>query len=260
MPSQANPYDNKIHFNIHIDPSYLELSMRVAQLIENRAELAIAKRQVFSLVLSGGQTPSKIYEILAGLAITWEHVHLFWTDERMVPTDSPDSNFNMVREKLLSKVQIPVSNVHRIKAELPNSESAARLYESEIHSFFDQYSASPSFDLVLLGVGVDGHTASLFPEVMEKIIKSPNWVETMWIDKLRSRRISLCPSLINQAREIVVIASGHGKSSILKKVLEPEGSTMKYPIQFVHPRSEEIMWCLDREAASELDVSKESKI
>src|SRR5210317_114660 len=153
--------------------SLRELSLAAAEFIAELAEARIKERNIFTLVLSGGNTPRQLYEELASLPISkridWQHTHLFWGDERCVPSDNPDSNFSLAFQALISRVDVPPANIHRIPATTGSAKAVAKEYEKTLREFF-QYAAEndsstsfPSFDLVLLGLGADGHTASLFP-------------------------------------------------------------------------------------------------
>jgi 6-phosphogluconolactonase len=159
METQLEP-DRKRR--IQIVPTAESLAKEGARIFMRAAISAIERRGRFSVLLSGGSTPKKMFEILAGKKIPWSHIDLFWGDERMVPPDHPDSNYGMTSAALLSKVAIPPGNVHRVHGELPDAKEAALQYEQDLKKFFG--GQTPQFDLVFLGIGPEGHTASLFPE------------------------------------------------------------------------------------------------
>lgn len=215
----------------------------------NNAQAAIQKQGIFSVALSGGSTPKQLY---AGLAepeqqekLEWEHIHLFFGDERHVPPDHSDSNFKMVQDVLLSNISIPQDCVHRVKAEL-DPRVAAFAYEDELRGFFE--SEWPQFDLVLLGLGVDGHTASLFPGTAG-LNEEHRWFIANQVPQLEEWRLTLTKHAINAARKIVVLVSGVDKAEMVSKVLSDDGSDELKPVQLISPVDGEMVWMLDREAA-----------
>ncbi len=216
------------------------------------AQAAIEERGRFSAALSGGSTPSGLY---AGLAepehrdmLDWTHVHLFFGDERHVPPDHPNSNFNMVQEKLFSKIPIPQNNVHRVMAEL-DPRLAAFNYEDQLRRFF--VGEWPRFDLVLLGMGDDGHTASLFPRTAG-LNEEQRWFIANFVPNLGEWRLTLSKNAINAARKIVVLVGGQSKAEMVAEVLSENNSQVKKPIQMISPVDGDCVWLLDREAAGSL--------
>jgi 6-phosphogluconolactonase len=213
---------------------------------------AIEERGVFSVALSGGSTPEMLY---AGLAepdrqagIDWANIHLFFGDERHVPPDHPDSNFLRVKQILLDEVSIPTENVHRVKAEM-EPRMAAFSYEDELRAFFcDEW---PRFDLVLLGMGHDGHTASLFPKTAG-INEEQRWFIANQVPSQGGWRLTLTKHAINAARKIVVLVSGDSKAEMLAEVLTGVSDPLLKPIQLISPKAGEMIWLLDRAAASRL--------
>jgi 6-phosphogluconolactonase len=213
------------------------------------AEIAAKGRA--TLALSGGTTPRAVYVLLGSepfrSAIPWRNVHCFWGDERCVPPENPESNYRMVRESLLDRIAIPSGNIHRIAGELPPEQAAAQ-YEAELHSYFGSPSAgNMQFDLILLGLGDDGHTASIFPGTnaeseQQKIVVavSPRTVP--------QPRVTLTLPVLNQAKQILFLVSGERKAAIVKEILE--GEEGRYPSQKVHPVAGDVRWLLDADAAS----------
>ncbi len=216
------------------------------------AAKCIKERGKFTVALAGGSTPEPLYEALGSEKnqgrVDWEKVHLFWGDERHVPSDHPDSNYGMVRQALLEKVVIPEDNVHRVPAELDVHE-AATVYEADLRAFFD--GAWPRFDLVLLGMGEDGHTASLFPH-SDGLKEEQRWFIANYAPKRETWRLTLTKNAINAARQIVVLVSGQLKAEMLAEVskglYEPESK----PIQYISPTDGELHWLVDDEAGAKL--------
>jgi 6-phosphogluconolactonase len=233
-----------------------ELARAAAEEFSRRAGEAIRTRGRFSVALSGGSTPRRLFALLADPAepfrdrIDWRAVHLFWGDERHVPPDHPESNFRMARETLLDRVEIPAANVHRMHGEEPDAARAAALYEDELRSFFG---AMPRFDLVLLGLGADAHTASLFPGTAA-VREREHWVAAPWIEKLGTFRITLTPAVFDRAAAVIFLVQGDEKAGALRAVLTGNRDPDCVPAQAVHPLDGEILWLVDRAAARELDT------
>lgn len=237
-----------------------ELARAAAEEFTRRADEAVRTRERFTVVLSGGSTPRSLYALLADPAepfrdrIEWRAVHFFWGDERHVPPDHPESNFRMARETLLDAAPIPAENIHRIRGEEPASR-AASLYEDELRALF---STAPRFDLVLLGLGADAHTASLFPGT-EAVRERERWVVASWVEKLRSFRITLTPAALNRADAVIFLVQGEEKSEALHAVLEGECDLDRWPAQAIRPESGEVLWLVDRAAASGLKADPEAE-
>lgn len=214
------------------------------------AEAAIAARGRFCVALSGGNTPRSVNAELAAdykNRLPWDKVYIFFGDERHVPPDDPQSNYRMVRESLLSKVPIPKENVHRILAELP-AQAAAVQYEMDLRAFFHLPAGSwPRFDLIFLGLGDDGHTASLFPG-SAGLEEHRRLVIANSVEKLETERITFTYPVLNHASEIVFLVSGKAKAQALKAVFtSPPGS---YPAQAVQPENGKLLWLVDQDAAA----------
>jgi 6-phosphogluconolactonase len=231
------------------------LTRRAAQEVLQRAEAAVARREQFTLALSGGSTPRGLYELLVSdeyrARIPWRRAHFFWGDERSVPPDHPDSNFGMVRSAMLSKVEVPAENIHRIEAELPASV-AAQAYEEHIRAFFRlKPGQGPPFDLALLGLGADAHTASLFPG-MEAVREKERLVIATSAPKLGSPRITLTPPALNAAAEVMFLVAGADKASALAAVRQGPIDRDRYPAQAIAPSHGSVLWLVDEAAASRL--------
>lgn len=208
-----------------------------------------AAQAAFSLVLSGGSTPRALYELLTETdEIDWLKVHIFWGDERCVPPDHADSNYRMAREALLDHVPLPHANIHRIRAE-QDPEQAAESYEDELRHYLGP---DGRFDLVLLGMGDDGHTASLFPETAaldetERLVLANN------VPQLETWRITLTAPLINRARNVAFLVAGENKAAPLREVLHGPRQPHRYPAQMIAPENGRLVWFVDQAAAANLE-------
>jgi 6-phosphogluconolactonase len=234
---------------VHENPD--ELAEVAAREFATRAEGAINALGRFAVVLAGGSTPNATYEALArdySGELDWGSVHVFFGDERSVPPDHEDSNYRMAHEVLLSRV--PVGSVHRMRGELPPAEAAAA-YEEELREFFGPEGV-PAFDLILLGLGEDGHTASLFPETSALDV-TDRWVVANPVLKLEATRLTLTVPAINAARAVTFLVAGEGKAEALKEILEGETDPRAYPAKFIRPESGDLTWMVDRAAASLMD-------
>ncbi|HET9363849.1 MAG TPA: 6-phosphogluconolactonase [Candidatus Angelobacter sp.] len=236
---------------IKILPDSAALNLAAAQEFGTAAEQAIAQHGRFSVALSGGNTPRSVYSLLAQqykTSLPWDKIHIFFGDERSVPPDHPDSNYRMANEALLSHVPVPPENVHRIHAEL-DPEAAAKDYESQLRSFFQlANNAWPRFDLIMLGLGDDGHTASLFPG-SSALGENFRLVVPTWVEKKKTFRVTLTYPVLNHAAEVEFLVSGSSKAEILRDVLNPSGSET-FPAQLIKPDSGCVLWLLDQVAAS----------
>jgi 6-phosphogluconolactonase len=215
------------------------------------ANAAVDEFGRFCVALSGGNTPRGLYELLArepAGSLPWEKVHIFFGDERHVPPDHPESNYRMVLETLLSKVAIPESNVHRVRAEL-DAHAAAVDYEKQIHDVFQlQPGELPFFDLILLGMGDDGHTASLFPGT-PALQETTRLVAANYVEKLKTDRITLTFPVLNNAANVVFLVCGAGKAEIMQEVFSADNNR-DCPASSIHPTHGRLLWIADREAAS----------
>jgi 6-phosphogluconolactonase len=224
------------------------------------AARAVKERGRFAVALSGGTTPAGLYAVLTAEArvrgaVDWERTQAFWGDERQVPPDHQDSNYRMAREVLLSKVPVPEANVHRIPGEIPDAAEAALRYEEELRATLGLTANKlPRFDLVLLGLGADGHTASLFPGT-EALREKHRAVIANWIDTLRAWRITLTVPAINRARSVMFLVCGEDKAEAVKSVLEGPRNLKALPARLIQPESGRMLWFLDRPAARLLEAS-----
>lgn len=217
---------------------------------------AIDDHDYFAVALSGGSTPRALFELLAAPEnaqhIGWSKVHVFWGDERTVPPDHPDSNYQMAQQALLDQVALPSSNVHRIAGELEPALAAAE-YEQTLRSFFATRAGKNRFDLILLGMGDDGHTASLFPDTAA-LDETERLVVANYVPKLDTWRITLTASIINQAAHVAFMVAGAGKADTLKRVLHGPRQPHELPSQLIQPVDGELVWLVDKAAAAQLDI------
>jgi 6-phosphogluconolactonase len=220
------------------------------------AARALAYRGRFTIALSGGSTPRGLYALLADARapfrerIRWDRTHVFFGDERHVPPGHPESNFRMASEALLAHVA--VASVHRILGELASAAAAAEAYETELRRFFALTAAEeppPRLDLVLLGLGPDGHTASLFPGT-DALDERRRWVTAPYVERQHGHRITLTFPVLDRAREVLFLVAGKEKAVALSKVLAPPAGEAPLPAARVRPAGESPLWIVDREAAS----------
>jgi 6-phosphogluconolactonase len=235
-----------------------DLFQAAAEEVIRAATSAITERGRFTIALSGGSTPKNLYTLIAANAsasLPWDRMFFFWGDERHVPPDDPDSNYRMAKETLLSKVAIPPANIFRIPAENPDASAAADAYEQTLRKFFAVAPGEfPRFDLILLGIGPDGHTASLFPETAALQERS-RLVVANWVEKLQTNRITFTLPVLNAARCVAFLVSGIDKAAVLHEVLEGNAPAEKYPSRLVQPSDGKLIWFVDRAAASQLSTA-----
>jgi len=228
-----------------------ELATAAAEEFAARAHDALSRRGRFTAVLPGGSGPIRFFEILAGRksGIRWSRVHVFWGDERFVPPAHPESNFRTAQETLLAHVPIPQANVHRIRTESLSPDAAAAIYEQEIRTFFRLPAGRfPRFDLVVLGLGADGHTASLFPG-SEAVTEDVRMVVAALIARLGTHRITLTLPVFNSARAVMFLVSGKQKAEALARALEGGEGSEGLPAPLVRPRRGPLLWMVDRAAS-----------
>jgi 6-phosphogluconolactonase len=232
-----------------------ELAERSAERIAGAANEAVAQRGRFTLCLSGGDTPAATYARLGSERvdeIPWRAVHVFWGDERCIPLERPDNHFTMATELMLSRVPIPPENVHRARGEAPDPAAAATEYEALLRGFFNPGDGGvPIFDLVLLGMGEDGHVASLFPG-SAGWRERDRWAVDHYVIKRgeRVRRLTLTMPLITAAREVMILVSGEHKADAVAGVLQ---GTVDLPAAQVNAEASCVRWMLDAKAAGALD-------
>ena len=239
---------------IQIHKNLQELSIAAAELFTASAEQSVASRGRFLAALSGGGTPKPLHEMLASDPyqdkVEWKKTHIFWGDERCVPNNDPGNNYFQARQALLDRVPLPVENIHRVISEL-EPEEAALDYASQLKDFAEAPHAWPRLDLVILGMGDDGHTASLFPGSQVEIA-SPTVAVTANYQDRPARRVSLTPLVINAARRVIFLVSGQSKAETLARILNGEYQPELLPAQRIRPTDGEVIWLVDEAAAGKL--------
>ncbi|HUO35081.1 MAG TPA: 6-phosphogluconolactonase [Candidatus Acidoferrum sp.] len=235
--------------DIRVLPDLPSLNLAVLGDMDRLIAEAVSQRGRFAIALSGGHTPANLYSLWAQRdhsSTPWDRIHLFWGDERFVPPDDPLSNYRMIRESLISRVPIPAANVHPFRTELPTPEAAAADYESTLRAFFA--SAPPQFDVQLMGLGGEGHTASLFPG-SPGLQEKTRWVMAVQAPAKPPNRLTFTPVVLNQGRNTYFLVAGAEKRDIIEKLRsEPEGKPSAYPARQLQP-SGAVIWFLDRAAA-----------
>lgn len=238
---------------LRIFPDRDTLALAAAHHFLSIGQAALMHRGRFMVAFSGGTTPKMLFERMhverMRDSLDWEQVHIFWGDERCVPPDDAASNYRMARESLLDDVRIPASNVHRFMTEMPPDETAKQ-YQKELQSCFGLVDDSmlPVFDLVLLGLGSDGHTASLFPGT-SVLDEQERWAAAVHVEKLEAWRVTLTLPVLNAARDVMFLVSGGEKAQILQEVLKAKDQVVKYPAQLVQPAAGRLYWFVDDKAA-----------
>lgn len=235
-----------MHPDLQVYPDIEALRKAAAERIVTILDEAHAGQETAAFVLTGGDTPKPVYETLASLPyrerVAWGRIHFFWGDERCVPPDHPDSNFGMAWKSMLSKLPIPPGHIHRMRGEMPDPEEAAALYDQEIRNVFGS-EALPSFDLVLHGMGDDGHTASLFP--------GATWDEERLTiatsTPANARRISMTPRILNAAKNGIFLVAGSRKAAALSQVIDDPGGDL--PASRIRPTRGTLVWMVDTRAA-----------
>jgi 6-phosphogluconolactonase len=232
------------------------MSVRAAEEIVHVSGEAICTHGQFTLCLTGGNTPARIYNLIATrfhLSVDWNAVHLFWGDERCVPPGDEASNYGMANRTMLSGLNLDPGQIHRMRGE-DDPEAAARAYEDELREFFSlAENEFPRFELVLLGLGDNVHIASLFPG-SPAIHESRRLVSAVEVDAPQRRRITLTPPVLNHAARVMFIVSGANKAEAVRLALQGPRDIDKYPAQLIDPDRTEVMWLLDRAAASQLKL------
>jgi 6-phosphogluconolactonase len=244
---------------VYPDKNYLAIAL--AELIIQQGAAAIASQGTFSLVLSGGTTPRAAFSLLAEKnyrnRLAWAKTFVFWGDERCVPPEFPESNYGMARRAFLDEVPLPAEHIFRMQGEITPT-IAAEVYEGQLRAYFSRMRAvnglEKTFDLVLLGLGDDGHTASLFPET-PALDEKQRWVVANYVPRLDDWRLTLTYPVINAAGCVVFLVSGSGKAEILRKVLlaeqngKPTGSS-PLPAERIRPETGQLLWLADEAAAA----------
>ena len=222
---------------------------RALELILQKIATTLETQDTFAIALSGGSTPKPLYEALAKEDLPWSKIHIFWGDERYVAPDHRDSNQLMTRQAWLDKIDIPSGNIHPVPTEANNPSSDAEKYEAELKDFFQQ-EEFPIFDLILLGMGDDGHTASLFPQTAALAV-SDRFITVG--EKDGEPRITFTVPLINRAGCVMFLVAGENKRPALKEIFALEGDAQQYPSRLIQPQGE-LVWLLDDAAGRELEI------
>ncbi|MGB7442442.1 MAG: 6-phosphogluconolactonase [Coleofasciculaceae cyanobacterium] len=235
--------------NVEVLPDKSALIERAIALVTTKIKESVQERERFTIALAGGGTPKPLYEALASLDLPWDKIHVFWGDERYVPPDHPESNQGMARGAWLDKVDLPEGNIHPVPTDSANPTADAEKHEAQLREFFqatgDEF---PHFDLILLGIGDDAHTASLFPhtealQVTDKLVTVGN--------KDGQPRITFSAPLINHAHCVMFLVAGAGKREALAQIFAPSADAMTYPARLIQPQGE-LWWLLDSSAGQEL--------
>ncbi|HEY9874434.1 MAG TPA: 6-phosphogluconolactonase [Candidatus Obscuribacterales bacterium] len=237
---------NKIVEVLPDQPALIERSLKI---ILEKIQSAISERGQFTIALSGGSTPKPLYEAIASQNLPWEKIHVFWGDERYVPPDHPDSNQGMARQAWLDRVNMPAANIHPMPTDEADPAVAASKHEEQLRDFFKvQVGEFPVFDVILLGMGDDGHTASLFPhtealQVRDRLVTVGN--------KDGQPRLTFTVPLINSARYVLFVVAGSNKRPALAEIFSATGDDQTYPSRLIQPQGE-LWWLLDESAGQEL--------
>lgn len=253
-----------MNFAIQVARNAQELSRLAAEHVVRFAVEAVREKGLFTVALAGGSTPVSLYSLLASCGepfraqLPWDRLHFFWGDERHVPPAHPDSNYRMAWEEMLSGVPVPSENIHRIKSENAVAARAADDYEETLREFFRLTEGQlPRFDLILLGIGPDAHIASIFPG-SHLINEKSRIVVAPWVDKLKSSRITLTPSVLNNAAAVIVLVTGSEKAKALQEVLEGDYQPERFPAQLIKANRGRVLWIVDQQAAVMLHLHTKS--
>lgn len=248
-------------YTLHVLESPEAFNQFGAELLTTISQEAVAARGQCAIALSGGGTPAGIYKLWGERPyrdqMPWQQTHLFWGDERLVPPDDPGSNFKQIADLLLPNVPIPPQNVHRAKGELP-TETAVAHYTEQLQTLSTEDNP-PIFDIVLLGMGSDGHTASLFPG---SPVVQPEWVVSVTANYngRPAQRLSLTPTIINNARHVIFLVTGSSKAQMLQKVLHGPHQPEQLPAQRIQPTHGTLTWLVDTAVAQNLPNLTEENI
>jgi 6-phosphogluconolactonase len=235
--------------SVEIFPDTKELAEAIALTLVNQIREAEKYRSPVSIALSGGNTPKPLFSVLAdrySASINWAYVHFFWGDERCVPPCDPDSNYGTVSRMLLDKINIPDFNIHRIRGEDDPEIEAAR-YSLEIRNFTVSRNDMPVFDHIILGLGEDGHTASIFPGNTELLL-SENVCDVVIHPVTGQKRITITCRVINNAYNITFIVSGQGKADVVSDILNDNNASCNYPAAYIIPDHGKLNWLIDQDA------------
>jgi 6-phosphogluconolactonase len=234
---------------VEILPDKSALIERSHFLVLQKIQAAIATKDLCTIALAGGNTPKPLYEAIAKESLPWDKIHVFWGDERYVAPNDPNSNQKMARESWLNKVNISEKNIHPMPTNSENPEVDASKHEQELVEFFNLKTGEfPTFDVILLGMGDDGHTASLFPHT--EALKINNHLVTVG-NKNNEPRLTFTVPLINAADCVIFIVAGSDKQIALEKIFSPEGDDLSYPSRLIKPQGE-LWWLLDQSASEKI--------
>jgi 6-phosphogluconolactonase len=248
---------------VNVFPEIKALTLAAARRFALLANNAVDDHGLFAVALSGGSTPRALYELMVTddairAQIPWPKVHYFFSDERHVPPDHAESNFRMANEAMFRRLPSDKLHVHRVLAELADATEAAKQYESDLREFFEPrglvFEDFPRFDLILLGMGPDGHTASLFPNT-SALFETSRWVVSNWVEKFKTDRITMTIPVLNSAAEVIFFVAGAEKAEVLAEVLKGTSGEARYPIQRIKPRNGIKRWMLDASAAERIGRS-----
>ena len=239
---------------LHVCKSYDELSEHIAGWMVEYICKILSTHERFSIALTGGNTPKKLYEILASdeykNKIDWSRANIFIGDERFVPFNDDRSNAKMIRATLLDHVAVDEAHVHFMQTENMSPETAANAYEEVLQHYFNKNNTQPTFDLVLLGMGDDAHTLSLFPGQKDAIIEQTKWCTYLWLEQQNMYRISLTAPIVNASKQIAFLISGKSKTTALNNVLHQPFNPEKFPSQIIKPTGGELHFFVDEAAMS----------
>jgi 6-phosphogluconolactonase len=240
--------------NVRVFDSKDDMSHFIIETWREISQKAIERKGFFSVALSGGKTPIGLYYKLSSMKqmLPWDKTHIFLVDERFVPLEHRDSNYRMLKETLLDHIPIPQGNIHSIPTDRSTPQASAMAYEEDIKKFFrSSEDQIPEFDFLLLGLGEDGHTASLFPS--SPVLKERDHLASAVIlDEIRHDRITLTLPVLNHAKHVVFLVTGKGKAAVLEKVVKGKDSSL--PASMAKPESGDLVFLIDREANSQLDT------
>ncbi len=243
-----------VKFDVQIVEDAEALSRAAAEAIVCQVNETLEKREFFTIALSGGSTPRVLYALLAKDAsfrdeVDWGKIHFLWGDERYVPPDHPESNYRMANEAMLSKIPVPAANIHRMRTEDADVTKVAEAYEQEVRLLFKLGAGElPRLDCVLLGMGPDGHTASLFPGTTA-LNEKERLVVANWVEKFRAYRITMTAPVLNNACSIIFLVGGEEKAETLREVLQGKRQPERFPSQLIQPTHGKLLWLIDKASA-----------
>ena len=237
---------------LHICKDYNELSEHIADWMVEYICKILSTKERFSIALTGGSTPKKLYEMLAGdeykNKIDWSRANVFIGDERFVPFEDDRSNAKMIQQTLLDKVAVNPRHIHFMQTENVSAETSANEYEEVLQYYFHKNTDEPTFDIVLLGMGDDAHTLSLFPGHQEAINEQTKWCTYLWLEQQNMYRVTLTAPVVNAARCVAFLISGKGKANAFSNILHKKYDPVTYPSQIIRPPKGELHFFVDEDA------------